>query len=220
MTRPGVVIALIVFGVYSALVLRGIWQGAAETSSIGMLVLIACVIAGYVLADAVSGLVHWMADSFGTETTPVLGSSFIAPFRDHHVTPTAMADHGFLEVIGNTALASAPAIAAIYHLGHPGTGGATRLIVSTILFATLLGLLSTNLLHRWAHTEEPPTAVALLQRARLILPPEHHAKHHTEPFDQNYCITTGWTDWLLQRAIGRRNRVNGYSSTGDSSRLG
>jgi len=24
------------------------------------------------------------------------------------------------------------------------------------------------------------------------LPPDHHARHHQEPFTTHYCITTGW----------------------------
>jgi ubiquitin-conjugating enzyme E2 variant len=38
-----------------------------------------------------------------------------------------------------------------------------------------------------------------LQRCHLILPPEHHARHHSAPFDQHYCITVGWMNVPLQR---------------------
>ena len=39
----------------------------------------------------------------------------------------------------------------------------------------------------------------LLQRAGLILSPEHHVVHHTAPRDKYYCITVGWMNPLLDK---------------------
>ena len=41
-------------------------------------------IAGWLLADLFSGLVHWALDSFGSVRTPIFGPAFIRPFREHH----------------------------------------------------------------------------------------------------------------------------------------
>jgi len=45
----------------------------------------------------------------------------------------------------------------------------------------------------------PPAAARILQRAGLILTPEHHNLHHTSPFASHYCITTGWRNLPLDR---------------------
>jgi len=43
----------------------------------------------------------------------------------------------------------------------------------------------------------PPAPVRALQRARLVLPPEHHALHHRESHDRAFCVTSGWLNPLL-----------------------
>ena len=57
----------------------------------------------------------------------------------------------------------------------------------------------TSQIHKWAHMEEPPRIVAMLQRARLLLSRDHHAVHHAPPYHRNYCITVGWMNPLLER---------------------
>ena len=44
-------------------------------------------LAGWVLADLVSGVVHWWADRVASEDTPLLGPHFVRPFREHHEDP-------------------------------------------------------------------------------------------------------------------------------------
>src|SRR5205823_10634622 len=52
---------------------------------------------------------------------------------------------------------------------------------------------------KWAHMDRPPRAVALLQRVGLVLPPDHHAVHHSSPYAKYYCITVGWLNEALFR---------------------
>ncbi|EMO25210.1 kua-ubiquitin conjugating enzyme hybrid localization domain protein, partial [Leptospira interrogans serovar Bataviae str. HAI135] len=44
-------------------------------------------------ADFLSGLVHFLGDSVGSENTPIFGPAFIFPFRDHHVDPKGITRH-------------------------------------------------------------------------------------------------------------------------------
>ena len=44
-----------------------------------------------------------------------------------------------------------------------------------------------------------PRWVDLLQRLNLVLPPDHHAVHHSAPFAKYYCITVGWLNEPLHR---------------------
>lgn len=63
---------------------------------------------GYVVADVTSGLVHWFCDTYFAPATPLVGPMFIAPFREHHVDPAALARHGVFERNGNNCLVSLP----------------------------------------------------------------------------------------------------------------
>src|SRR5688500_601853 len=44
-------------------------------------------VAGVAVADFVSGLIHWAADTWGDDELPVIGRRLLKPFRLHHVDP-------------------------------------------------------------------------------------------------------------------------------------
>jgi ubiquitin-conjugating enzyme E2 variant len=149
---------------------------------------------GFVAADFVSGFVHWMADTWGSPEVPVIGNALIRPFREHHVDPTEITRHDFVETNGNNCFISNPAALLTSWLAP------RSLFLASLLFSLTLAVFLTNQFHKWAHMEAPPRLVALLQRMGLILPPDHHAVHHAAPFAKYYCITVGWLNEALFRA--------------------
>jgi ubiquitin-conjugating enzyme E2 variant len=153
---------------------------------------------GYLLADFLSGSVHWLADRYFAPTTPLIGPLLIAPFREHHVDASEITRHDFFEVSGNNALVTLPAVAFLLALPLPDPkGGASIPIAIGLGLSTTASLLLTNQLHRWAHTEHPPPPIARLQRWGWILSPERHARHHGGRHDRAYCVTSGWLNPLL-----------------------
>lgn len=152
---------------------------------------------GYVTADFVSGFVHFLADNMGSTKTPFFGPVFIRPFREHHVDPQAICRHGFLEVNGANCLISLPVMLTTYYM-VPVQGLWSAFFVGYIgMF--LFGIFLTNQFHSWAHATDAPNWIRALQRSGLILGPEHHARHHTAPFNTYYCITCGWLNPILAR---------------------
>jgi ubiquitin-conjugating enzyme E2 variant len=147
--------------------------------------------AGWLAADLASGLVHWFADSFFEEDTPLIGPLLIQPFREHHRDPLAMTRHGFLELTGNSCL-----------LLLPVAGAALALPLSpfsqSAVAAFALGLFATNLFHKWAHDSAAPGYAQWLQKRWLILPPAHHVRHHSANHGHAYCVTTGWANSIAE----------------------
>jgi ubiquitin-conjugating enzyme E2 variant len=153
---------------------------------------------GYVLADLVSGIVHWLADRYGTEETPLLGENYIRPFREHHDDPKAITRHDFIETNGSNCIISVPVMAAVFF----STPASASPIAAFFLGATLtfcLTIFATNQFHKWAHMDKAPVIARALMKMSLILGAEHHGAHHNSPFDRNYCITVGWWNPLLHR---------------------
>ena len=208
--RPWAVVALeggslLAFAIYAGWLAGRLFEAAS--GALDLLALLASGVVGWLLADLLSGLVHWAGDTLGSERTPVLGPSFIAPFREHHDDPQAMVAHGTVELVGSTALLALPSLVPVTHLVAFEGRGALRLALGGVLLATLLGVVVTNLVHRWAHMDRPPAVAALLQRTGLILTPARHERHHTAPFDGWFCISSGLLDGLLMR-IGLWERLN------------
>jgi len=154
---------------------------------------------GWACADLASGIVHFLCDRLGSEQTPLLGPAVIRPFREHHLAPRAITEHGFAELSGNSALALTPVLAVGTELA-PLFGEA---LLPSALFSWLMsasvGLFTTNQIHRWAHMTRAPRLARALQRVGLAISAEAHARHHSASHDRAFCITNGWWNGPLDR---------------------
>lgn len=140
-------------------------------------------------ADLVSGVVHWACDTWGDESTPLLGPNIIRSFREHHTDPLGITRHSFVEANGGPALGALPILVVGLLWASPAS--VALLWLAAFLFVT-------NVIHGWAHGGAP-RPIRWLQRAGLVLSPRHHAVHHRYPHDKHYCITVGWINPLLDR---------------------
>lgn len=177
--------------------------------SVGALCLLATLL-GWVLADLLSGLVHFLADNFGRPTTPLIGPLLIAPFREHHRAPEAILHHDFLERNANNALVALPLLLWIplAHLHTP-----LSLFGSAICLQLSGWILLTNEIHAQCHLRPVRGPVRWLQRRGLILAPEDHDIHHAAGAIStdgdsgarrdsrfHYCISSGVCDRLARQA--------------------
>jgi len=164
---------------------------------------------GLIAGDFVSGLAHWLADTYGTERTPLVGENFIKWFRLHHDYPKDICTHGFFATNGNTCILAAPLVALCLPIIWDEEVSATRtfFVLTTVLMTATT--VATNQFHKWAHEDAPPRIARGLQWAHLILRPQHHSLHHTKPFKTDYCIANGWLNPLLERIefFGRLERA-------------
>jgi hypothetical protein len=61
-------------------------------------------ILAYLAADFLCGFVHFLADTFGSYDTLIIGPFFIEPFRGHHIDPKGIVGNDFVDA--NNSLAS------------------------------------------------------------------------------------------------------------------
>lgn len=151
-------------------------------------------VTGILAADFASGIIHWAADTWGSESMPIVGRRLLHPFRVHHVNPDDFLQRHFLDTNGDVAFLGIPFL--ILALSLSAAGDEWR--APAVFLAAFCGVgLFTNQIHQWAHRPEPPPLVDFLQRCGLILGREAHGRHHAPPYAANYCITTGWCNRAL-----------------------
>lgn len=163
--------------------------------------LAASILGGILMADFLSGLVHWGCDSWGSVTLPVIGKAFIRPFREHHVDPTAITRHDLIETNGDNCLMTLPAL--VYLVFKYATYEQCDLDNSyhrdCFMFALAFFVMLTNQIHKWSHMYfGAPWWVDRLQDWHIILPKRHHRIHHVAPHETYFCITTGWLNYPLE----------------------
>lgn len=159
---------------------------------------IAATIGGMIAADLATGIIHWAGDTWGTPNWPIVGNAFIRPFREHHIDQKAITRHDFIETNGSNSIASLPFVILALWFYHTYQGPIATALTLTFLSTALFGF-GTNQFHKWSHQDNPRKLVQLLQKARIILPKDHHSIHHTAPFEHHYAITNGWTNNLTKK---------------------
>ena len=118
----------------------------------------ATAVTGYLVADFMSGVVHWAGDTIGDQNTPIFGANFVTPFRYHHIDPKDITRHDFVETNGNNCIVIAP-ILAVLLLVTPTTTGWFFYACAVMAFTSCF-VLCTNQFHKWAHEDHPARWVA------------------------------------------------------------
>src|SRR5581483_7483891 len=183
--------------VFTGLAVLGVRIGRTVSTTTDWICLAIAVLTGYLLADFISGLVHWAGDTLGDTSTPFLGKNFIMPFRYHHVDPKDIARHDFIETNGNNCIVVLGPLALAFLL-LPSETGVLFFACALAAFLSMF-VVATHQFHKWAHTDDPPRIAVALQRLGLILSKPHHDVHHTAPHHLHYCITVGWMNPVLNR---------------------
>jgi ubiquitin-conjugating enzyme E2 variant len=142
---------------------------------------------GWLLADAVGGVVHYVEDK---QLLPdFLDKHVGVPNRLHHSDPLSVTrNQSVLGRNSTTIAATLPFIVGLYFV----TG-----FSAFWLSASVGGLLSYEV-HRWSHMpRKAPRFVRMLQEIGIFQSPKHHAGHHRPGQERDYCILTNYVNPVI-----------------------
>lgn len=147
------------------------------------------------LADFVTGFIHWLEDSYWTEKTPVLGKWLVKPNLEHHRDGQAFLKKSWLASSWDLMLIGLFVLYFALTLHH--------FTWEVCLFALIT--MNANQIHKWAHMTDrnpaKPKVIGWLQRVYVLQSPMHHGQHHRKPNNSHYCTVTNWLNPILD-AIG------------------
>lgn len=147
------------------------------------------------LADFITGFVHWVEDCYGLPSWPLIGKSVIEPNMLHHKHPTWMITMGSLfgrniQPIASFIVISIVAwfVCRLFELSIPWQ------FYATAAFASI-----GNEVHSWSHGGgRNIRIVKFLQDAAIIITPYNHNHiHHRAPYDKGYCALTNIVNPIL-----------------------
>ena len=165
------------------------------------------------LADFISGLVHWAEDAYARKDTPVVGKWIGQANIEHHIHPRAFVSRSWW--------ASSWDLVTVSSLVVLGAWWMALLSWQVWLFAMVTS--NANQIHKWAHRapHENGRIVTWLQKVKLLQTQRHHAKHHSGQKDSHYCSVTNFLNPILEelefwkllerfnaRVLGLKRRVD------------
>jgi ubiquitin-conjugating enzyme E2 variant len=157
------------------------------------------ILAAWLLADLVTGAIHWFEDKFmDAKSLNFLAAEVAADNDLHHQKPTAMTLNSGWENMRSGAAVGWPLAAGLWWFGFP-------LWVWLTPFFAAFG----NLVHRFAHMPEHrvPRFVRGMQEFGLFISYDHHDQHHRSmkrliPKHEagfKFCPMTDWVNPLVDR---------------------
>lgn len=149
------------------------------------------------LADLVSGFVHWLEDAYARPGTPLLGTLAADNLR-HHWRPREFLANSWFKSSWDLLLAGVLVVG--------GAAAFDALTWHVVLFASLIA--NANQIHKWAHMNrtEVPRIAYWLQRAYVLQTPRHHTRHHGGTRTTHYCVITNFLNPLLEE-VGFWKRI-------------
>ena len=151
---------------------------------------------GYLLADFITGTIHWFCDTFFDEETPVIGNFIIYSFREHHSHPLLITKDKFIEQDTTSFFIFMPFLYFATFSESNYLYSSNSIYGHFILIGVCIGTFCTNLFHKWAHQRNQNPIIRKLQKLGLILNPDLHKKHHMD-HSKSYCVTSGLMNPVL-----------------------
>ena len=140
------------------------------------------------VADFLSGVGHWLEDTYFRPSTPLIGK-IIQRNIEHHLNPRVFIENPWFITIRITSRFVIALAVLLHFAGY----------LDWVSGLALLMLLFANQVHKWAHmhVENVPWVIRLLQRWRLMQTATHHRTHHIGDKNTVNCVLTNFLNPML-----------------------
>jgi len=153
-------------------------------------------LAGNLLADVISVIVHFTLDNYFSPETPIVGST-VHYFREHHNHPARMVGKSFIDTNSEICVAGlliCPLSYAIQCMGYLNSSFGNAMLGSCAFLCTII-----NTIHCYTHMPLSKTPWFYRFFAITIpffVHPEHHKMHH-KVLNSHYSLYMGKMDQLF-----------------------
>lgn len=151
--------------------------------------ILAQVIMCVLVADFMTGLVHWVEDTYGVPSWPIIGKLVIEDNIEHHRRPNLIGKMGTF-----FSRNLQPTILGLITISIFLAFGVFCWQILLVSFLAAMG----NEVHAWNHRRNNHWLIGSLQRSGLIQSRHQHNLHHKPPYDKYYCTLTGVTNEILE----------------------
>ena len=158
------------------------------------------IIIGYLIADFIMGIYHWIKDTYFGPFSPIIGETFIWGSRLHHIRPRYVIEFSDWQLFKSSAIWTFLWMAPLFYLF-----GRSVWLMSIYLTISL-----NDVVHKYSHMydHERPLFMTILQKSYLIQSHDEHHAHHIEPHTANYCPISPFLNLFLERINFWRNLEN------------
>ena len=197
------------------------------------------ILAGWYLADLVSGVVHMTMDYRPCVTGHGLEDLYFYPgsrespeylamrdsamrginpferivydFKNHHPRPWALGRRTMWRQIGSTVIAGTLPLAVLSDLAWllVGVPGWAMLGVTSFL----LGTTFAQYFHGTLHQDHPAAIVLAMRRFGLLMTPGAHQLHH-DTLQRDFATNCGWSNPLVNWVFRRIRAAGGFADAG------
>lgn len=145
----------------------------------------------WILADFITGLVHWWQDAYGNPNWPILGKYVVIPNLNHHKTPRSMLKDGYWDRV-KTSVVTAIFLVTVFWF----CGWHSWRMVLCLVFTT-----QGNHIHAMSHrtNKENGLFVMFLQKIGIFQGRKMHGWHHRAPYDTNFFILTNYLNPMFNK---------------------
>ncbi|MBB4640072.1 fatty acid desaturase CarF family protein [Rhizorhapis suberifaciens] len=200
---------------------------------------IPALLAGWYVADMLSGLVHMFMDyhpcprgkgldrlyfyegSRGSEEYQLLFQQTMAginpfqrlvyDFKNHHPRPNALGRRNMWRQIGSTVVAGGLPVSVLFNLIC--WSGELPGWVAAGFFSMLMGGTFAQYFHGTLHREDNPRIILAMRRMGLLMTPEAHQLHH-DTLRQDFSTNCGWSNWLMNLVFGAARAKGAFPESG------